>query len=84
MEGGKTGRVLYHALADLHTKFSGARPLRDPILSFSQIFSQKSVHVGCPRAPLQTGPRTPRENPGSAPVIGLISGPAMPKYAKYL
>ena len=36
------------SLADLHTKFSGARPLPDPILSFSHTFSPKSASFGGP------------------------------------
>ena len=35
---------IHISLADLHTKFPSARPLRDPILSFSHIFTKK-----CPR-----------------------------------
>ena len=48
------------SLADLHTKFSGARPrLWDPILSFSHTFSLKSALDGGPRPPM--GPRPLRE-----------------------
>ena len=39
------------SLADLHTKFSGSRPLRDPILSFSHTFSPKSTRVRGPCPP---------------------------------
>ena len=56
------------ALADLHTKFSGARPLWDPIPSFSHTFSRKSAHVGGPRPP-KMGPHPPMGNPGSAPEV---------------
>ena len=39
------------AVADLHTKISGERPLRDPILSFSHTFSLKNTRVGDPCPP---------------------------------
>ena len=39
-------------------------PQQDPFLSFSHMFSLKSVHVGGWRP--QTGRRPPRGNPGSA------------------
>ena len=39
------------ALADLHTKLSGARPLWHPILSFSHTFSPKSICVRGPCPP---------------------------------
>ena len=56
------------AVADLLTKISRARPLRDPILSILQTFSLKSTHVG---GPLPTGPRPPTGNPGSATVMQI-------------
>ena len=57
------------ALADLGGGgVPGARPLWDPILSFSHTFSPKSAHVGGPRPPL-TGARPPTGNPGSATAV---------------
>ena len=57
----KCTKTLYISLADLHTKFSGGRPLlRYPILSFSHTFSVKSALVG--------GPRNPPPQNGSTPL----------------
>ena len=58
---GKASNIYLHllTLADLHTKFSGARPLRDPIILFSHTFSLKRTRNEV-HAP-QTSPRPPRE-----------------------
>ena len=47
-------------MADLHTKFSVARPPRDPTLAFSHTFSLNSAGSEV-HAPSKTGPRPLRE-----------------------
>ena len=86
--GGSRGRVTgapsplanrSHSLADLHTKFSGACPLQDPILSFSHTFSLKSAYVGGPHPPQNGSMSPPTGNPGSAPANSLFLHMFLPK-----
>ena len=58
-----------NALADL-AGVPGARPLWDPILSFSHVFSPKCAHIKGPCPPI-TGPHPPG-NPGSATAMFLF------------
>ena len=62
--------MLQITLADLHTKFSGARPPppQDPILSFSHAFSLKSGHIRGPWSP-KTDARLPLRE-----IVDLPSG----------
>ena len=61
-----------HSLADLHTKFSGARLLlQDPILLFYIHFHQK-VTASELNAPPNGSTSPPAGNPGSAPSTELI------------
>ena len=50
--------IFYYSVADPQTKISGARPLRDPMLSFLHTFSLKSARV---KGPLKASSCPPPE-----------------------